>query len=436
MVGCMAKIVNINWTERLSIIRTNDNKVFLYLRKNLREALHGTMNLKLIHWNIKHNSNKQKICDELTRHLRADDSIVCLQEVTPKAKDEIIGLLARYGTAKGHNYAYSLDYRHPSKYDGINRQLGVLILCSYPMYIVDCNVLHRTPFPDRTISADILYHGEIIRVMSLHSITGCSYSKAKSSQYYSFAEAIDDLKPDIVTIDANEPKIDHYEVEKMEFYDNHDHGDGAKTFFRRMVANGLSDAFVHLYNARDYVPGKHLTTSIKVNRKGECRYDFMYIKDKRFAVSDCRYLYKEGIEASSDHALIVSELSTLDDRERMPEREDRLIENCFFPYDRLQEKHLIKYCRYYGHPEKCGKGNLSFYEKCWIDDIINHKANPLNYVEEHDLHILETFFPEDGVPLGIKAILFNRYCHWSSYSTIDSFKEWYLKYYIGASYLE
>ena len=90
---------------------------------------------------------------------------------------------------------------------------------------------------------NILYYGETYRIISLHSITGVDYKKAKSTQYFSFAEAIDAMKPDIVTFDANEPKVDHYEVSQMEFFDNRDKGAGAAAFFNSLSSAGLFDAF-------------------------------------------------------------------------------------------------------------------------------------------------------------------------------------------------
>lgn len=41
---------------------------------------------------------------------------------------------------------------------------------------------------------------------------------AKSYQFLSYAEAVDEMRPDIVGIDANEPKIDGYSAEEMTFF--------------------------------------------------------------------------------------------------------------------------------------------------------------------------------------------------------------------------
>ena len=51
-----------------------------------------------------------------------------------------------------------------------------------------------------TLMADLEYNGKALRVMGLHSITGISHKRAKSMQFLSFAESIDEFKPDIVVI--------------------------------------------------------------------------------------------------------------------------------------------------------------------------------------------------------------------------------------------
>lgn len=78
-------------------------------------------------------------------------------------------------------------------------------------------MLERTLFPERTLYMEVNNENQLFKIMGLHSITGCDYSKAKSIQFYSFAEVIDLYKPDIVAIDANEPQVDHYDVKEMIF---------------------------------------------------------------------------------------------------------------------------------------------------------------------------------------------------------------------------
>lgn len=132
------------------------------------------------------------------------------------------------------NIEYSLDYRIPGRYDTDSRKLGVAILVSKDLRIKNAQVLNRALMPDRTLMVDVEYQNTTLRVLGLHSITGCHHLKAKEIQFFSCAEAIDEYKPDIVGIDANEPQYDHYEISQMKFFDNYSKGNGCKTFFETM----------------------------------------------------------------------------------------------------------------------------------------------------------------------------------------------------------
>ena len=377
--------------------------------------------MRILHWNISYSSKKEKVAEYLKDAMKDEDTVACLQEVTESTFSYILEAIGG-----GFDYVYSLHFRRPGKYDGKNRRLGVLIICPKSMYIIDSGVMMRTPFPDRTAYAEVLYEGQTYRILSLHSITGCAYSKAKSAQFLSFAEAVESFHPDIVTTDANEPKIDHYDTAQIEFYDNQDKGLGARTFFSAMDSIGLKDAFAELYDHNGFVPGKPLATSIKVRGKGNCRYDFVFANTSLLPVRSCRYLYEEGLAYSSDHAIVEV---LLEPECQYGQRTVRIDENCFYPYNRLTEETLVKFCRYYKGP---GQDNLmASYERIWIHDVLEHNVKATDYVEPSDLHELELFNPGDGVPLTLKALLFNRWCHWSSYATINQFKHWYLETYLG-----
>ena len=74
--------------------------------------------MKVIHWNISYSSDKEKVLETLSRLVKDEDVIVCLQEVQPSVKDFLVDKLQGWGGTKGAPYAYSLDYRQPGKYDG------------------------------------------------------------------------------------------------------------------------------------------------------------------------------------------------------------------------------------------------------------------------------------------------------------------------------
>ena len=81
------------------------------------------------------------------------------------------------------------------------------------------------------------------------------------------------------------------------------------------------------------------------------------------------------------------------------------------------------------------------YERVWVRWILEGndslQVNIDYYTKEYDLPNL---LPEsDGTPLGIKAILFNRYDHWVGYmggskdEYAQQFKEWYLSRYVAGT---
>lgn len=65
-------------------------------------------------------------------------------------------------------------------------------------------------------------------------------------------------------------------------------------------------------------------------------------------------------------------------------------------------------------------------------DIMSDNPHGLVYeIEDYTACGLENFHSNDGVPIGIKAILFNRYMHWVGCGSLDSFKQWYIQYYLN-----
>ena len=106
-----------------------------------------------------------------------------------------------------------------------------------------------------------------------------------------------------------------------------------------------------------------------------------------------------------------------------------LSSNIYLPrkfFDILLEPYL-KYCFYYGKnvPEDCGAHAGHMYEEAWVrfhfnnDDYLLNET--INYIKEG----LGDFHADDGVPISMKAILFNRFCHWGWGETPDTFREWY-----------
>lgn len=99
-------------------------------------------------------------------------------------------------------------------------------------------------------------------------------------------------------------------------------------------------------------------------------------------------------------------------------------------------KDLIPFCRYYkGETEKPKETNVLFweYEKKWVKLSENPKEDSesfnmvINWLDDYMRAGLSLFKNDDGVPITLKALLFNRYTHWMQ--TNDGFKEWYTNQY-------
>lgn len=260
--------------------------------------------MKVINWNISWANDIITKIEYLRSFMLDETFVVILQEVKPHAYNAIKEHLSDLAQIE-----YSLLYRVPGKYDTDSRKLGVAILTSKNIAIKKANVIDRALMPDRTLMVDVVCNNVPLRILGLHSITGCQHLKAKEIQYFSFAEAIDTYMPDIVGIDANEPQIDHYDIGQMKFFDNYQKGNGCKSFFEAMAHNMLVDAFVKDYDKSQFVEGECLATSHIIKRGNKkVRYDFLFINGEKINNYSCEYEYKNAVCAGSDHAAIVMTL--------------------------------------------------------------------------------------------------------------------------------
>lgn len=103
----------------------------------------------------------------------------------------------------------------------------------------------------------------------------------------------------------------------------------------------------------------------------------------------------------------------------------------------MTREELIGKCRYYGgedanpfEDKDQNKGMLWFYEMSWVEDTLNG----MDFAEQlggYSANGLDQLAASDGVPMTLKARLFNRYGR-DSYSMLEaaaSFRKFYRKYY-------
>lgn len=102
----------------------------------------------------------------------------------------------------------------------------------------------------------------------------------------------------------------------------------------------------------------------------------------------------------------------------------------------MNKDNLLKYCRYYKGEESTPKNvNTTFweYEQKWVEWMLNNDAILDDMVSVFVSNGLGAFEQKDNTPITLKALLFNRYAHWSLGDIVEGFKKWYKSSYIGLS---
>lgn len=223
--------------------------------------------IQVVNWNISYMGNHESKLDFLFSLLHGNYCVL-LQEVKPHVYEYI---KSKY---QDNTIIYSLNYRTPSKFDSDARKLGVMIILSKNISVKETGIIERNVFPDRTLYATVDMNGKELKILALHSITGCNYYMAKSVQYDSFAEFIDSYSPDIIGIDANEPQIDSYDIEKMKFFDN---GKGAKIFFHEVKTKACVIRLLNTRTLQTVRKGSQLQYLIILNEKVQFGMIFCFL---------------------------------------------------------------------------------------------------------------------------------------------------------------
>jgi len=252
------------------------------------------MKLRIIQWNLKINSSIDKIIEFLKLNL-TENCIINLQEVSVNSFLKLKELI-------GINIAFSLDFRTPGVYEGKNRKMGVATLV-FGGLITKKGILENTVFPERSLLTEILIGDVKITNLTFHSLTGVDYKKAKSSNFASIASYLSTNTIDLFTCDANEPKVDSFNDELIECFDNRDKGEKAGLLFGK---NRVHD-FVDSYKAYAKNCNSELSSGYThITGKKPKRYDFIY-GNKNWKIQNSKCYYKESIIATSDHAILITD---------------------------------------------------------------------------------------------------------------------------------
>jgi len=245
-------------------------------------------------WNIKINCKVEKIVEFIQSNIN-DSCIVNLQEVSSNSFSQIKEILI-------NNAVFSLDFRTPGIYEGRNRKMGVATLVSGGQ-IKNKGLLNNTVFPERSLVTEIEFGNVNITNLTFHSLTGVDYKKAKSSNFASIASYLATHSIDLFTCDANEPKVDSFDDNLIECFDNRDKGENAGLLFGKNRIHDLVDSYksyakinnLELNNGYTHITGKIPK-----------RYDFIY-GNKSWQIQSSKSYYQESLNASSDHGMVITD---------------------------------------------------------------------------------------------------------------------------------
>lgn len=107
----------------------------------------------------------------------------------------------------------------------------------------------------------------------------------------------------------------------------------------------------------------------------------------------------------------------------------------------MEAKDFMQYCRFYRGEEECPKdillhpcgSSLWYYEKRWVErNLDEERQKDIKWdIDEYNAYGMSDFSVGDGVPVSLKALLFNRFYHGCPMEVGGtSFRQWYLKNYL------
>lgn len=276
--------------------------------------------LRVINWNLSYQGNTSNKVGLLSATFNQTKMpcVVALEEVTQSAYKAI----CEAGIFQHH--IFSLNLRKQGKFESKNRGLGCLIGVTQNLEITDASLIERAPFPERAIRAKIKSTHFDFEVVCFHSLTGVHFKKAKSAHFAALADYLNSKRDQamILCCDLNEPKTDHLDLDRVEFFDQKgDQGKYAGYILKSGIAHDLQDVYrVFLKNT-----SSHLFTDLEENTDRELlisdsfaasfifrgglkkRYDYIMASD-HWNIKDVRYVYDKAIEYGSDHAMVVADL--------------------------------------------------------------------------------------------------------------------------------
>lgn len=93
-----------------------------------------------------------------------------------------------------------------------------------------------------------------------------------------------------------------------------------------------------------------------------------------------------------------------------------------------------QWCKHYKGTTESNDNDVAtieYYERVWVErwNTRENENYTIDMIAEFVCYGLLWFSDHDNTPISLKALLFNRYCHWNQ-SDVDGFKQWYNRVYL------
>jgi hypothetical protein len=170
-------------------------------------------------------------------------------------------------------------------------------------------------FPERTLSVQIDGIPGSTRVVAFHSLTSAGHQELKPKNFALIASYLGRHRGevDFLCFDANEPRHDNMDPDRLEFSSKYDKGDVKKAalIMGPEKVHDLTDSYVDYLRAKGRVVTRDplavsYKTGTQTKKQVEKRYDYI-MHSPRWRVTNCDYPYKESIAASSDHSAVIAD---------------------------------------------------------------------------------------------------------------------------------
>lgn len=174
------------------------------------------------------------------------------------------------------------------------------------------------PTPDelpsvRTLAVTAVHTGSALTLLSCYAPTNTGPGRKVRPGYFStLASWLSAMTaPVVLGMDANGPCVDHPGIEQSRWWTEEEAlvlGAGART--SDVLRLWYADHPAELKRRVRYYPNGPLADSYHRGRRGKylrCRYDSIRVSPG-ISVTDIRYLYKEAVQAGSDHALVITDI--------------------------------------------------------------------------------------------------------------------------------